>query len=93
MLTAAKTRYSNFERIALAHRMASKKLRPYFQAHSIVVLLSYLIRVILHKPDTSGWLIKWVVEMSEFDIEYLPKSTIKGQVLADFIVKLSNVQS
>ena len=34
-----------------------------------------------------------VVELSEFDIEYHLRSTIKGQVLVDFIVELSDVQS
>ena len=34
-----------------------------------------------------------VLELSEFDIEYHLKSTIKGQVLVDFIVELSDVQS
>ena len=38
MLTDAETRYTNFERIAMALRMESKKLSPYFQAHTIVVL-------------------------------------------------------
>ena len=92
MLIDAKTRYTNFEQIALALRMAAKKLHPYFQAHTIVVLTSYLIRAILHKQNASGWLLKWVVELSEFDIEYRPRSFIKVQVLVDFIVEMSDVQ-
>ena len=91
MLINAKTRYA-FERIALALRMAANKLRPYFQAHTIIVLTNYLIRAILHKPDSSRQLLKWVVELIEFDIEYRPRSVIKGQVLADFIVKMSDVK-
>ena len=54
MLTDTETRYTNFERIALALRMAVMKLRPYFQVHTIVILTSYPIRVVLHKPDASG---------------------------------------
>ena len=72
--------------------MAANKLCPYFQAHTIIVLTSYLIRAILHKPDASGRLLKWVVELSEFDIEYRLRSSIKGQVLANFIVEMSKVQ-
>ena len=45
------------------------------------------IRAILHKSDTSGRLLKWAVELSEFDIECRPRTAIKGQVLADFIVE------
>ena len=92
MLTDVKTRCTDFERIVLALIMASKKLRPYFLAHTIVVLTSYPIRVVLHKPYASRRLLKWVVELSGFDIEYRPRSAIKGQVLADFIVELSDVQ-
>ena len=47
---------------------------------------------ILHKPDTSGRLLKWAVELSEFDIEYQPKTAIKGQVLVDFIVNRSKAR-
>ncbi|KAL2240901.1 UNVERIFIED_CONTAM: hypothetical protein Sindi_0731300 [Sesamum indicum] len=39
----------------------------------------------LGKPNTSGRLVKWAVELSEYDIYYLPKTTIKAQALADFI--------
>ncbi|KAL0407314.1 UNVERIFIED_CONTAM: hypothetical protein Slati_4045300 [Sesamum latifolium] len=45
----------------------------------------------LGKPDTSGRLIKWAVELSEYDISYLPRTTIKAQALADFIFKVTGV--
>ena len=51
MLIDVETRYTKFERIALSLRMAAKKLRPYFQAHTIVVPTSYSIKDILHKPE------------------------------------------
>ena len=35
----------------------------------------------------SSSLIKCVVELSEFDIQYKPRLTIKSQALADFIAK------
>ncbi|XP_077232508.1 uncharacterized protein LOC143869835 [Tasmannia lanceolata] len=67
--------------------MAARKLRPYFQAHTIKVLTGQPLRQILHRPDTSGRLVKWAVELSEFDIKYLPRPAIKAQVLADFIAE------
>ncbi|XP_070054034.1 uncharacterized protein [Nicotiana tomentosiformis] len=36
-----------------------------------------------------GRLAKWAVEMSEFDVEYKPRTTIKSQVLADFVADFS----
>ena len=72
--------------------MAAKKLHPYFQAHNIIVLTNNRVKAILHIPDASNRLLKWVVELSEYDIEDRPISAIKGQVLVDFIVEMSNVQ-
>ena len=55
------------------------------------ILTSYPIIAILHKLDSSGQLLKWVVELSELDIAYCPRFTVKGQVLFDFIAKMSDV--
>ena len=44
---------------------------------------------ILHKPETLGRLIKWVIELSEFNIRYKPRTAVKGQVLADFIMEFT----
>ena len=92
MLTDVETRCIDFEQIKLALIMAAKKLRPYFQAHTIIVLTSYPIRAILHKPDASIGLLKWVIKLSEFDIVYLLRSTIKDQVITDFMVEMSDVR-
>ena len=42
-LQDAETRYSNIEKLALALVMSARKLRPYFQAHSIIVLTNHPI--------------------------------------------------
>ena len=47
---------------------------------------------VLHKPETSGRLIKWAIEMSEFDIRYKPKTAIKGQILADFVLEFTSAE-
>ncbi|XP_077246080.1 uncharacterized protein LOC143885934 [Tasmannia lanceolata] len=67
--------------------MAARKLRPYLQAHTIKVLTDQQLRQVLHRPDTLGRLVKWAVELSEFDIQYMPRPAIKAQVLADFVVE------
>ena len=46
------------------------------------------MKQVLQKPETSG-LMKWALELSEFDIRYKPKTTIKGQVLADFVMEFT----
>ncbi|KAM2824587.1 hypothetical protein COP1_034477 [Malus domestica] len=46
-LQVAETRYSNIEKLALALVMSARKLRPYFQAHSIIVLTNHPLQQIL----------------------------------------------
>ena len=69
-LSEAETRYTNFEPVVVALRMATKKIRLYFQAHTIIVLTGSSIRAILHKPYASRRLLEWVIELSKIDIEY-----------------------
>ncbi|GFZ19982.1 hypothetical protein Acr_28g0006870 [Actinidia rufa] len=45
------------------------------------------LKQILQRPDTSGRLLKWSIELSKFYIEYKPRIAIKAQALADFIVE------
>ncbi|RVW56687.1 Retrovirus-related Pol polyprotein from transposon 17.6 [Vitis vinifera] len=55
------------------------KLRPYFQAHPVVVLNDQPLRNILHKPDLTGRMLQWAIELSEFGIEFQPRLSMKGQ--------------
>ena len=63
-LTGAETRYPKLEKLAYALVVASRKLRPYFQAHTIRVLTDQPLRQVLHKPEASGRLLKWSIELS-----------------------------
>ncbi|KAK3018894.1 hypothetical protein RJ639_002846 [Escallonia herrerae] len=87
VLQGAEQRYPNTEKLAFALLIATRKLRPYFQNHAIVVLIDKPLRRILHKPDLSGRLIPCSIELGEFDIHYRPRPSIKGQALANFIVE------
>ena len=87
ILHGAELNYSVIEKFALAMITASRKLRPYFQAHKIEVLTDQPLRNIMHSPKASGRLIKWAVELGEFEIRYKPRVAIKAQALADFLVE------
>ena len=87
-LADAETRYIHLEQVALAFRVATKKLRPYFQAHPIVVLTNLPLRSTSHKPSLSGRMARWAVKLSEYGIQYKPRFAKKGQVLADFLVEI-----
>ena len=78
------------EKLILALVTIARKLRPYFQVHTIEVLTEYPMKQVLHKLETSGRLMKWAIELSKFDIRYMPKTATKGQVLADFVMEFAS---
>ena len=67
-LTDAETRYTHLERATLALRTSAQKLRPYFQAHPVVVLTDLPLRGTIHKPDLSERMACWAMELSEYGI-------------------------
>ena len=88
-LLDAETRYPKLEKLALALVIVSRKLRPYFHAHLIEVLTNYSLHQVLKKPEASGRLLKWAIELGQFNVSYFPRMTIKGQALVDFIVEFT----
>ena len=80
------------EKLILALVTATRKFRPYFQAHTIEIPTKYSMKQVLHKPETSGRLMKWAIKLSKFDIRYKPKTAIKGQVLANFVMEFTSVE-
>ena len=77
------------EKLAFALITAFGKLRHYFQAHVINVMMDHPLKKAMNKLEVVGRLIQWAIELSEFDIRYQPRNAIKAQALADFIVKLT----
>jgi ribonuclease HI len=65
--------------------MASRKLRHYFQAYHIIVPSSQPLKDIMRNREATGRIEKWVVELNEFNIDYVHISSIQSQALADFI--------
>ncbi|XP_075494789.1 uncharacterized protein LOC142532359 [Primulina tabacum] len=64
--------YIEVEKIALALVVTSRKLRSYFLSHQIIVLTNSPLRRIMTHSEVSGRMIKWTVELGEYDIEYRP---------------------
>ena len=53
---------------------------------------SYPLGDILHNKDANGLVIKWSVELGAFTIEFMPRSTIKSQALANFVTEWTEIQ-
>ncbi|KAK3035593.1 hypothetical protein RJ639_033185 [Escallonia herrerae] len=87
VLQDVETRYPRIDKVALALVISARKLRPYFQSHTVVVLTDQSLGKVLQSPNVSERLINWSVELGEFDIKYKPRTTIKAQALSDFVVE------
>ena len=38
---------------------------------------------------TSSWMVKWSIKLSEYNLEFQPRQSIKAQALANFVAKCS----
>ncbi|KAL0361940.1 UNVERIFIED_CONTAM: hypothetical protein Sradi_3878500 [Sesamum radiatum] len=86
MFQGAESRYDPIEKLVLALVSAARKLRPYFLAHPIIVLTDKPLGNLLRK-GTGSRMIKWSYELNEFELEYRPRTAIKAQALADFLLE------
>jgi ribonuclease HI len=72
--------------------ITSRKLRHYFQAHKIVVPSSFPLGEIIRNRDANDRIVKWSVELGEFEIEFCRRHAIKSQILADFVSEWTEIQ-
>ncbi|CAJ2673582.1 unnamed protein product [Trifolium pratense] len=92
-LQGPELRYTQIEKVALALINAARRLRHYFLAHTIVVRTDQPIKSLLGRPDMAGRMLKWSLELSEFDIRYESRKALKSQVLADFVAEMTSPAS
>nr|GEV00581.1 reverse transcriptase domain-containing protein [Tanacetum cinerariifolium] len=68
-------------------KASAKRLRRYFQTHPIVVITDQPIKQVISCLDVAGQLQKWSVMLGEHNITYQPRTSVKGQILVDFLVE------
>ena len=54
MLRDIEKRYQMIKKVALALVTSTRRLRPYFQSHQVVVKMNYPIKQVLRKPELVG---------------------------------------
>lgn len=64
----AELKYTFMERLALALITSTRNLHSYFLVHAVKVVTNHPLKSILAKPEYSGRLVKWAIELNEFDI-------------------------
>ena len=77
------------EKMVLALFVVSRKLKHYFQSFYIVTLTEHPLKSIVENSQVTGRIAKWATELKPYSIRYEPRTTIKGQVLSDFIAEFT----
>ncbi|GJR74687.1 reverse transcriptase domain-containing protein [Tanacetum coccineum] len=79
-------------RAVLMTEREAKQMPIYFVSRalrgtSVIVITDQPIQQILSRPEVAGRLQKWSIELGEYAIHYRPRVSVKGHILADFIVE------
>ena len=88
-LHEAEVHYLPLEKAILVVVYATRKLSHYFQSHTVVVLTQLSLRSLLWSVDYIGRIAKWGTILGAFDIKYMPRTSIKGQVLANLVANFT----
>ncbi|GKB48490.1 reverse transcriptase domain-containing protein [Tanacetum coccineum] len=86
VLQGAELNYPGMGKLILALVHAARRLRRYFQAHMITVLTNSPIKQTLTKPEKSGRVAKWEIELGEHDIVFQERG---DKTLKDFLIEAS----
>ncbi|XP_020424486.1 uncharacterized protein LOC109950335 [Prunus persica] len=92
-LKGAETRYPKTELLCLALVYAAQRLRPYFLAHKLqLIVKSDPVRYLLTRSVLSGRLARWLLQLSEFDIVCTTSKSIRGQAVIDMLALFPEVE-
>ena len=78
VLSETKSRYPQIQKLLYAVVLARRKLRHYFEAYPVTVVSSFPLGEIVRNREAEGRIAKG-------------RTTIKSQILADFIAEWTNV--
>lgn len=77
LLKDAECRYYELEKWTLVLVITAQRMHLYFFSYPITVLTNNAIRRVLTRLEVSGRLTNWIIELSEYDIQYHPRTSIK----------------
>ena len=82
-------RYLPLEKAILVVVHGTRKLPHYFQADIVVVLTQLPLRAVLRSAVYTWRIAKCSTILGAFDIKYMPRTSVKGQVLADLVAEFT----
>src|SRR3954462_15447093 len=73
--------------------MSSRKVSHYFDEHPITIVSIAPLTDILNNPGATGRVAEWNIELSPRDLQFKHPTAIKAQVLPDFLVESTEIQT
>jgi ribonuclease HI len=92
VISLSKQNYPHYQKMTYGVYLAAKKLKHYFQEHSITVVCEAPISEIIGCKDATGRVAKWAIEVSPYTPHYERRDAIKSQALPDFLVDWAEMQ-
>src|SRR4051812_6958968 len=92
-LTKSQQRYPHYQKLLLSIIMTSRKVSHYFNEHPITIVSSAPLADILNNPEVTGRVAEWNIELSPRDLQFKHQTAIKAQVLPDFLVEWTELQT
>ena len=79
------TRYTPIEKSCFALVWAVQKLRHIILPFQVWIVTSMEpLKYLFEKPALSGRLLRWLILLTEFDLKYVARKTIKGSAVSNF---------
>ncbi|GAA0141285.1 hypothetical protein LIER_02462 [Lithospermum erythrorhizon] len=80
VLHGAEESYPLIDKFVFTVVITARKLKAYFEAHPIKVMTNQPIKRIMSNPSMTGRLTTWAVELSEFEVSYAPRTSVKARL-------------
>ena len=82
-------RYIMIERLCLALVCPTRRLRHYVTEYSLL-LVSQLdpLRYLFNRPILTSRFMRWLVLLTEFDIQFVTHKSVKGSIVVDHLASL-----